>query len=124
MFRAAYLSYSAQFHIDAPSSFAYNVAQRSQEIGLRVAIGAQRGDVVRMITRQGFTLGLIGVAIGAPFIFMLVRVLNSVLQNLGTVDPTTGIVVAVVLLATTAIASLIPALRAARMDPVSALRLD
>ena len=103
---------------------AYNVAQRSQEIGLRVAIGAQRVDVVRMITRQGFTLGLIGVAIGAPFIFMLVRVLNSVLQNLGTVDPMTGLVVAVVLLATTAIASLIPALRAARMDPVNALRLE
>jgi len=77
-----------------------------------------------MITRQGFTLGLIGVSIGAPFIFMLVRVLNSVLQNLGTVDPTTGIVVAVVLPATTAVASLIPALRAARMDPVTALRLE
>ena len=69
-------------------------------------------------------MGLIGVAIGAPIILLLVRVLNSVLQNLGTVDPTPGIVVAVVLLATTAIASLIPALSAARMDPVTALRLE
>lgn len=103
---------------------AYNVAQRSHEIGLRVAIGAQQADVVRMITRQGVTLGLIGVVIGAPFIFMLVRVLNSVLLNLGTVNPMTGVVVAVVLLVTTAVASLIPALRAARMDPVEALRLE
>ena len=89
-----------------------------------MAIGAQRADVVRMITRQGSTLGLIGVTVGAPFIFMLVRVLNSVLQNLRTVDPTTGVVVAVVLLATTAITSLIPALRAARMNPVNAPRLE
>ena len=103
---------------------AYNVAQRRQEIGVRVAIGARGADVVRMITWQGLSLGLIGVAIGAPFIFMLVRALNAVLQNLGVVNPLTGVLVAVVLLAATALASFLPALRASRMDPVTALRLD
>ncbi|NKB86968.1 MAG: FtsX-like permease family protein [Acidobacteria bacterium] len=103
---------------------AYNVAQRRQEIGVRVAVGARRADVVRMITWQGLSLGLIGVAIGAPFIWMLVRALNAVLQNLGVVNPLTAVAVAVVLLIATALASFLPALRASRMDPVTALRLD
>ncbi len=103
---------------------AYNVAQRGQEIGVRVAVGARGADVVKMITLQGVTLGAIGVAVGSPFILILVRTLNSVLQNLGVVNPMTALVVALVLLASTALASFLPALRAARMDPVSALRMD
>ena len=102
---------------------AYNVAQRSQEIGVRVAVGARGADVVKMITLQGIILGVVGIAIGSPFILVLVRTLNSVLQNIGTVNPMTALVVAVVLLASTALASFLPALRAARMDPVSALRM-
>lgn len=102
---------------------AYNVAQRRQEIGVRVAVGARGADVVKMITLQGIILGIVGIAIGSPFILVLVRTLNSVLQNLGTVNPMTALVVAVVLLASTALASFLPALRAARMDPVSALRM-
>jgi predicted permease len=103
---------------------AYNVAQRRQEIGVRIALGARGADVIRMITWQGMTLGLVGVGLGAPFVFMLVRTLNAVLQNLGVVNPYTAVVVAVVLLATTGLASFLPALRAARLDPVSALRVD
>jgi len=103
---------------------AYNVAQRRQEIGVRVALGARGADVVKMITWQGVTLGLVGVAIGSPFILVLVRTLNAVLQNLGVVNPITALVVALVLLASTAVASFLPAVRAARMDPANALRLD
>jgi putative ABC transport system permease protein len=103
---------------------AYNVAQRRQEIGVRIAVGARAADVVKMITRQGIVLGLIGVGIGAPFILVLVRTLNAVLQNIGVVNPLTAVVVAAVLLVATALASFLPALRASRMDPVSALRLE
>ncbi len=103
---------------------AYNVAQRSQEIGVRVAVGARGADVVKMITLQGVVLGVVGVAIGAPFILVLMRTLNAVLQNLGQVNPLTALVVGLVLLASTALASFLPALRASRLDPVSALRQE
>ncbi len=100
---------------------AYNVSQRSQEIGVRMAVGAQRRDVIQMITRQGVMLGVIGLALGTPFLFILARVLDFAFQNMAEIQIGNMIVVGLVLLASTAIASLLPALRASRLDPVKVL---
>jgi len=101
---------------------AYNVAQRGQEIGVRLAVGARQEQVVRMIVRQGTSLGVIGLLIGAPVVWALVRVLDFALRGLGEVQFASVFVVAGVLLVTTVLASLLPALRAARMHPVDVLR--
>lgn len=102
---------------------AYNVAQRSQEIGVRLAVGAQRGQVVRMIVRQGAILGVAGVLIGAPMVWAMVRVLNYALQGFGgRVETGSAFAVAAVLVGTAILASLFPALRAAHMHPVEVLR--
>jgi ABC-type antimicrobial peptide transport system permease subunit len=104
---------------------AYNVAQRAHEIGIRMAVGAQQQQVVTMIVRQGIALGALGILIGAPFVFALVRALNYALQGLGGgVESGSAVGVGIVLLVTTLIASLFPALRAARMHPVEVLRGD
>lgn len=103
---------------------AYNVAQRGQEIGVRLAVGARQPQVVQLIVRQGLTLGVIGVVVGAPVVWAMTRVLNYALQGLGTVDAASALLVAAVLLATTVLASLFPALRAARMHPANILRQD
>lgn len=103
---------------------AYNVAQRGHEIGIRMAVGARASQVVRLIVRQGVWLGVLGVAAGAPVVFAVVRVLRYALQGLGTVETGGVFVVAGTLMVATVLASLLPALRAARMHPVEALRHD
>jgi putative ABC transport system permease protein len=100
----------------------YGVEQRMQEIGIRVALGAARGDVLRMIVMQGAKLAAIGVAVGLAAAFGLTRFLASLLYGVKAADPVTfaGVAVAIGLVALAA--SYIPALRAAAVDPNQALR--
>lgn len=101
---------------------AYLVGQRTREIGIRVALGAQRGSVLRQIFAEGMTHAAAGLALGIVASLGLTRFVRSQLFGLGPSDPATFAAAAFVLLATATAACLIPALRAARVDPVVALR--
>ena len=103
---------------------AYSVAQRVSEIGLRMALGARQGDVLRLFLTKGLTMALIGIAIGLAGALALTRLLSSLLYQTSPYDPWT-LVLAPALLCLVAVAStLIPALRASRIDPVEALRSE
>ena len=102
----------------------YHVGQATHEIGLRMALGAQRKDVLGLVVRQGMTVVLIGLAGGALAAFAFARTLDSMLFEVAPTDPATFGVVAV-LLATVALAACyIPARRATRVDPMVALRYE
>ncbi len=101
---------------------AYNVTQRSQEIGVRMAMGASPSRVLRMVTRQGAVLGAIGLALGAPGVMAISGVLGSVLIDAPQLEPVTIAVVFVVLFSATLAASWVPARRAAALDPATVLR--
>jgi macrolide transport system ATP-binding/permease protein len=103
---------------------AYSVARRTREIGIRMAIGAARGDVLSMVLRQGIRLSLIGIALGGLVSVAVARVLAGMLVGLGTPNPLVYGAVPAVLVGLTAAASYIPARRAARVDPLLALRCD
>ena len=100
----------------------YSVAQRTREIGIRMALGAQRSDVLKMTVKQGVKLVVAGVAIGLVSAFVLTRVMASLLFGVSATDPTTFISISAVLLVVAVLASYIPALRATRVDPMVALR--
>jgi putative ABC transport system permease protein len=100
----------------------YSVAQRTREIGIRMALGAQRSDVLKMAVGQGLKLVLIGVAIGLAAAFVLTRVMASLLFGVSATDPVTFVAISLVLVSVAALASFVPALRAARIDPMVALR--
>src|SRR6266403_1662178 len=102
----------------------YVVAGRTREIGLRMALGAQTGNVRRLILRQGMSLALIGSAIGLGIAFGTTRLLKSVLYGVDAMDPTTFIGVTLLLAAVALLACWIPALRASRVDPMVALRAE
>jgi putative ABC transport system permease protein len=102
----------------------YTIAQRTAEIGLRMALGAQAGNVVRGVVRAALRLASIGVVLGVAGAFGVTRLLGSFLFGVSPMDPTTLAGVAFVLVAVTVVASLLPALRAARVDPMTALRSD
>jgi ABC-type antimicrobial peptide transport system permease subunit len=101
---------------------AYSVAQRTQEIGVRIAIGAERLDVVRLILREAAVIAAAGVAVGILAALMLSNVMRSLLFGITPRDPVTFIACGAALLVVALVASAIPAVRATRVEPVSALR--
>jgi len=103
---------------------AYSVAQRRVEIGVRMSLGADRLRVLHMILRQGLVLVGIGLALGVVGALALSKVLGSLLFGVGPHDPLVLGSVAIVLLVTGVLACVVPALRAARVAPVEALRHD
>ncbi len=100
----------------------FAVTQRTREIGIRIAMGADRGEVVRLFTREGLVLSGTGVAIGIIGAFAVTRVMRTLLYGVAPDDPATFIGIVVVVFAATLVASWVPARRAARLDPVTALR--
>jgi predicted permease len=103
---------------------AYAAAQRTREIGIRMALGAQVGDVRKMFLMHGFWLTATGITIGIGVALVLTRVMSAFLFGVGPMDPMTYAVVSAVLAAVALVAAYLPARRAARIDPVVALRAD
>ena len=102
----------------------FATSRRTGEIGLRMALGAKRGDVIRMVLLEAFKLVAIGFVVGVPFAFAATKLLKSQLFDVPAGDPVSAIVAVGVLLGAAALAALIPALRASRVDPMAALRQE
>ena len=103
---------------------AFTVAERTREIGIRMALGAQAGDVLRMILRQGLALTLVGVGVGVGVSLASTRLLSRFLYGIAPTDIATFIALALLLVAVALAACLIPARRAMRVDPMMALRYE
>lgn len=101
---------------------AHAVSRRRHEIGIRLALGAQPGAVVTMISRQGIVLGVVGLVLGGLGALSLVRVLRSTLQGFATVEPSTLVAIAALLFGVSVAASVLPARAAAGVDPVTTLK--
>jgi putative ABC transport system permease protein len=102
----------------------YAVTQRTHEIGVRMALGARRGEVVRMVVQQGMATAAAGIAVGAAAALGLTRVMGSLLYEIAPTDGPTFAVVCSVLAAAAFLACCLPALRASKVDPVVALRYE
>ena len=102
----------------------YAVSQRTRELGIRIALGAQRERVVRLVIGQGLTLTLVGILIGIVGAYALMRLIASLLFGVAPADPLTFAVVALVFVAVACLASYLPARRAAAVDPIIAMRAE
>ena len=103
---------------------AYAAAQRTREIGVRMALGAQVGDVRRMFLRHGLALTAAGIALGIGVAVVLTRVMSAFLFGVGPMDPITYVVVSGALASVALLATYLPARRASRVNPIAALRTD
>jgi ABC-type antimicrobial peptide transport system permease subunit len=102
----------------------YAITRRTGEMGLRVALGAQRGDVMRMILLDSLRLVVAGIVVGLPLALLSTRLLRAQLHGVGTSDPLSIVVAIAVLVASALVAAVLPAMRAARVSPVVALRAE
>ena len=100
----------------------YAVAQRTHEIGVRLALGAQLGDVLRLVLRQGLKLTIIGAALGLLGAYVATRAITSVLYGVSATDPLTFGFVSLLLVLVALVASYVPARRATKVEPLVALR--
>jgi len=106
------------------SVMTYAVSQRTREIGIRMALGAQLRDVMKLVLRQGIALVIVGIVIGLFGAFLVTRVLSSFLLNVGTSDPLTFAAVSILLVLVALLACYIPARRATKVDPLVALKYE
>jgi len=106
------------------SVMTYAVSQRTREIGIRMALGAQLLDVMNLVLKQGIALVIVGIVIGLAGALLVTRALSSLLLNVGTTDPLTFIAVSVLLVLVALLACYIPARRAAKVDPLVALKYE
>jgi ABC-type antimicrobial peptide transport system permease subunit len=103
---------------------AYSIAQRRREIGVRMALGAQVSDILRLVLRQGFGPVVIGVAFGILGAFAMTRVMSGLLYGVSATDPITFGIVCITLMSTALLAIYIPARRAGRIDLLEVLRSE
>jgi ABC-type antimicrobial peptide transport system permease subunit len=102
----------------------YSVAQRTNEMGVRMALGGNRRDIMQLVMTDGLKLALIGIAVGIAGAFVLSRLISSLLYQTSARDASTFLLIPLLLLITTIAASLVPAWRAINIDPMVALRAE
>jgi putative ABC transport system permease protein len=102
----------------------FSVAQRNQEMGIRMALGAGSAQVLKLVVSEGMGAALIGMAVGLPGVYFVGKVLTKILYNVGALDVRALTGVAIVLLVSALVACYIPAKRATKIDPIAALRQE